>query len=232
MRSLQPPSLQTCSWLLPPPCQPALSQRFCCSLNQPCMVGSQSAVKAAALLGRGRVLAWAGRQETPAASDLGQVTSRLLPSVALSAGWGDVGSEVRKQLLAGVGGSGVGMGVAHVSAGHPLFRKHLSGVLRDGAPCVPCGWAHPLCAFVAVVLVLSFPSVHFCLLWSPAWLQPSAARDGVCGCSCFEVHLAETPRLADPLTWVITGQEEGPWSLCSPEVPSLVLFIVSVWCVC
>ena len=71
LEELAAPCLPACSWLLSPPRQPALSQRFC-QWREPAMHGgSRSAVKAASLLGRGRAPAWPGSRELPAASDLG-----------------------------------------------------------------------------------------------------------------------------------------------------------------
>lgn len=65
------PHLPAVMGLQPPP--PARAEPALLLLaNHPCMVGSQLAVKAASLMGRGRVSASAvGRQEAPAASDLG-----------------------------------------------------------------------------------------------------------------------------------------------------------------
>ena len=154
------------------PCLPA------CPWLQPAMRGgSQSAVEAASLLGRGRAPAWAGRRETPAAGDLGQVTSPLSPSGCLSAGWGDSGS------LPESGGAVWG---ARFPA---AFVRKCPVVCRDGAPCSWWAGGLALC-FHGCAWFSSAPPSHFCLLLVPRLALLLGL--GVSGCTCIEAHLAET----------------------------------------
>lgn len=112
--------------------------------------GSRSAVEAASLLGRGRAPAWAGRQETPAAGDLGQVTSPFALGLPVCR-MGRLGQSPR-----------VRRGCLGCSLPCCLCQK-VSPWCAGMGLCVPGGQVCSLCAFMAVVLVLICSSV-------PAWL--------------------------------------------------------------
>lgn len=140
--------------------------------NHPCMVGSQSAVKAASLLDRGRAPA-----EAPAARDLRQVAPPLSPSVSLSAGWESWAARSGRDCP------------GYPSPCHPpqeASRWRLEG--RRGSE-FPVGGSLAPCLCSAAPgshLPLCPASVYF---RSPARLRSFARYVGVCGCSHCEVHL-------------------------------------------
>lgn len=165
---LRSPCLPACPWLLPAPCQPALSQS---RGSQPCVVGASRLWRLP--------LCWAGggRQPGPGGRrhqlpvTLGKSLPLFRPRPAcLQDG------ETRAVSPSQEGLSGVLISLLPLSESVPV-------VCRDGA----------LCSRWAGVLALCF---HGCGPGSHLLLHPCLALLlGLrgCGCACIEAHLAETP---------------------------------------